>query len=1368
MLSGWLAAPVMAAPAAEAYLHESWSVRDGLPVNSISEMLQSRSGYLWLGTFDGLVRFDGSAFRTYNSSNTPGFAHNRLRDVRETRSGLLLLASEVGTLQAFDPATAQVRHLWTVPTGRELRTWAAPDGSVWASLQPGLGRVEDDQLEVLTVAPLPELQVEAMGFSGATIWLAAVDAGIWRWQAGQLQAVASAAQVDVGHVHALATAADGTLWVGGEAGVVLVGPAGARRLRDGDQDWLQTTIGFAPDGAGGLLVGSENGVHEYRDGRLHQVDPADPRRAPQQDQATAGDPSWRISASAVFRTGGPAPALQLRLPDLEATRITQGLLDHNGSLWLGTSGAGLHRLRPVPFRALSEAQGLSAREVYPLHQDAHGAIWIGTQKGGLNRYADGLVASFGAGAGLRDDNIRAIAHDAAGTLWVATYEAGLFRQAEAGNFVAATSPGPAQARIGSLFLDREDRFWAGTDAGLYQRTGDAWVRHPGSDAVAGCSVRAIREAPDDVLWLATNRCGALRLAPTPERYDARSGASDFIRDVLPLPGGIVWLASEDRGIARMRWPDGPARPPRSVSIRAAHGLLSDGVHAILADRGWFWMSSNHGIFRVRQQELDAAADALERGETPAPLAIDVYRESAGLRNREANGGVQTAALRSTTGQLWFATQDGVAVVDPASPLLAPAVRPAIDRVRSGDRQWPAGAPLTLAAAERSFSVEFAELRQLDPDQARLRYRLVGHDDDWIEAGARRGADYSRVPPGAYEFALQAWSGGAWVAPGARLALTVQPFPSETAGFKVLLGGIALLLMWLGFRARVGWLEAQRRQLQRQVDARTEELARGKASAEQASLLIAAQAEQLRELDRQKSRFFDDLAHELRTPLTLILGPLKDIRDARLANPQPAIDGAIRNGEVLLDLTNQLLDLARLEAGKLGLERRPEDLVALLRASAERFQPLARSRGIGFHWRAPGEALVVSLDRRHAGKIVDNLLSNAFKFTPPGGRVELSVAATADGHARIEVADTGPGIAAEHLAHVFERFFHSDGADARLQPGTGIGLALVHDLTRLHDGRLVVRSAPGEGTVFEVLLPLAPGTALPAGDRAEELSAAVMPAPDAAGAGAEDGDPDRTTVLVVDDHAEIRAHVRAQLAPAYRVLEAGDGLAALALARERLPDLVVADISMPGLDGYELCAQIRGDAELEGLPVILLTARAGLDHRLEGLRAAADDYLTKPFEGAELRARVDNLIAMRRRLRERFAQAGECARRAVAEVAVAAAGDDDAGYRARLIATIRAHMADEDFKVSDLADAMRQDRSHLFRRVRECTGQAPSDLIRELRLERAAELLRERAGPIGEIAYAVGFGSVAYFTKCFRERFARTPGQYRGEREVVAS
>jgi signal transduction histidine kinase/ligand-binding sensor domain-containing protein/DNA-binding response OmpR family regulator len=1390
-----------------AFVHESWTVQNGLPVNSINQIMQSRQGYLWLASFDGLVRFDGARFAVFSSSNTVGLQHQRLVGVAEIDDGRLLLSSDAGVLMLFDPDSATAKILWTSPSGRVPLVRTGPDGEIWISLEPGLGRVRGDRIEAMSQAATAKWQISAINFAvDGQLLLGTRNAGLWQWDEqrdGQnARQLATADQLTVGIVNSIAEDGAGTLWIGGEKGIQLMQADTLRPLRNAGKDWQDVVRFLARQQDGGILISTITGAYRFEAGRLLALDPADPRRIPVQEQVLAADPDWFVSASAVFRRDAPqlgenaarSSAALYRLEDIEAARFSFAYRDRGGSLWLASSGAGLHRMRPVAFSVLSEAQGLSAREVYPLHQSSDGAIWIGTQVAGLNRYQDGRVQRFAKAEGLFDDNIRAIASDASGSLWVGTEKAGLFRRQLDGKFQPQTQAPIADLRARALFLDRDGLLWAGTETGLYrQSAAGAWQRHPASDGLSGCIVRVIRQASDGAMWFGSHRCGVARLLGEqlqrfgPDERDMGGDIGNHVRDIHFTDAHTVLIATEDRGVGRLRLAAaGSAQTAHRVSVRAAHGLLSDGVHQILADgHGWLWMSSNRGIFRVRQADFLALADQLAQGQSASSLAIDSYAEAAGLRSREANGGVQSTALVNKNGELWFATQDGVAIVNPDPERLARLVQLKLESVSSGARRWQADLPLSLPADARNLHIEYTELAQMDAVQTRFRYQLRGYDDDWIDVGTTRSANYTKLPPGDYEFQVQAYSGGAWSADGASLRLSLQPYFTETAAFRALLLLLSVGLLGLAYRARVGWLHAQRRELQHQVSVRTEQLALGKTAAENAGALIAVQAEQLRELDRQKSRFFDDLAHELRTPLTLILGPLRDVQRSTGTAPLAAIDGAIRNSEVLLDLTNQLLDLARLQAGKLRLDRRREDLRALLRTSAERFQPSAISRGIGFRCSAPDAPVWAQVDLRHAGKIIDNLLSNAFKFSPAGAQVTLSL--RLDGTdllgtdwARIEVADTGVGIAPEHLAHVFERFYQTDDFGSRLQPGTGIGLALVHDLTTLHDGRLEVQSAPGVGTTFAVLLPLCEPAAAAALIHEELASAAIASADAVSDAGPEadtngDSELDRATILLVDDHAELRAHVRAHLAPKYRVVEACDGLEALALARERLPDLVVADISMPLLDGYGLCAQIRSDPELEGLPVILLTARAGLEDRLEGLRATADDFLTKPFDAGELLARIDNLLGMRRRLQRRYAQHAGIKSDAILEAQSAleiTAGatsptesNDDAAYRKRLLALIHARMMDETFKVADLADAMTQDRSHLYRRVQEITGQAPSDLIRAMRLERAAELLHANAGPVGEIAYAVGFSSVAYFTKCFRERYGQTPGQCRGVRVV---
>ena len=1331
------------------FVAESWGVREGLPVSSITQIEQDRNGYLWLATFDGLVRFDGARFVTYNSSNTAGLRHARLINLRVLTDDRLLLVSEAGLTQIFDPATEQSRVLAAVERNPGALSWIAPDRSVWVGLSPGLARLQRDQLEAIP-KELRELDVSALSFEpGGRFLIGTYDGAVWRWTPPGLERLARPEQLDVGSVNSVLPDYQGALWVGGARGLARIDAKGVSPVnRDGTR-WTETIhdLGLSD---GRLRIGAESGIHEERDGRFVPVDPEDGRRAPA--LASLSGTGFDVSASAVLWHGRTI----FRLADTEATRITQALLDRSGALWLATSGAGLHRLRPTPVSVISEAEGLSAREVYPLHEDAVDGLWIGTQKGGLNFWANGRVRSFGAADGLLDDNIRSITSDASGTLWVATHEQSLFRRTPQGRFVAeAGAPGPG-VRIKALYVDESGLLWMGSDQGLHFRNPEGqWRRDPASDALENCTVRTIRPASDGALWLATDRCGiARKLGGQVQRFTGVDGRlSDFVRDILVVDPHTVWTASEDRGIARLQLqPDGSAR---TVSIRAAQGLPTDGIHQIVDDaRGWWWLGSNRGIARVRRADVEALADALAIDpDARSQLDVQLFTESAGLRNREVNGGHQSTALRARDGRLWFASQDGAVQIDPSPEALRRPTLPHIESLTSMDRRWTAGDNLVLDPAFRNLRISYTELLQMDAHQVQFRYRLVGYDDDWIQAGTRRIADYAKVPAGNYRFELQAQAGSGWNAAPATLALTLSPRFHETRWFAAVMALLALALLALAHRTRVGWLQRQRRALQTEVASRTLELAASRDAAQEAALVIAGQAEQLRELDRQKSRFFDDLAHELRTPLTLILGPLREVQ--RGADSASAVAGAIRNSEVLLELTNQLLDLARLREGKFTFAPQPGDLAALLRASAERFAPLASLRGVGFTLRLPDAPVTAALDPRHSGKIVDNLLSNAFKFTPPGGAVELALEAV-DERVRILVSDDGPGIPQELLTRVFERFVGTDGGSQRLQPGAGIGLALVRDLVGLHGGSLAVRSEPGRGAVFEVWLPLL-SAAPEAGGQSEILATPASP-PDPVAANVSE---DRTTILIVDDHVEIREQLRRDLEAQYCVLEAVDGIDALAQARARLPDLIVADVSMPRLDGYALCAELRGDPELEGLPVILLTARAGIEDRLTGLRAAADDYLTKPFDPRELRLRIANLIELRRRLQRRL-MAGALGTQGgpPVETPPDTAGKAEDPWRQRLLSVVDARLVDENFKVTDLADAMGLERTQLFRRVREETGMAPSDLLRERRLQRGAALLREESATVGEVAFAVGFSSVAYFTKCFREHFGCTPGQYR--------
>lgn len=544
------------------------------------------------------------------------------------------------------------------------------------------------------------------------------------------------------------------------------------------------------------------------------------------------------------------------------------------------------------------------------------------------------------------------------------------------------------------------------------------------------------------------------------------------------------------------------------------------------------------------------------------------------------------------------------------------------------------------------------------------------------------------------------------------------------------------------------LRAYAGELENRVTERTAELAERTAEVEE-------QARQLEELDRLKTRLFANLSHEFRTPLTLLLGPIEDALEGRTDDLTPHLPTMRHNARRLLGLVNQLLDLAKLEAGAMVLRREDADLAALARGVSAAFAGQAEREGIGLLFDAPAGGLAASVDAGQIETVLTNLLANALAFTDRGGKVRVVVAREGT-EAVLSVEDTGRGIPADAIPHVFDRFRQADESATRTHGGTGIGLALTKELTELHGGTIGVESAAGFGTRFTVRLPL---TDAPQLAPVSEPEALATPSPAPAEGDRQPDEPvpspedDRPLVLIVEDHADLRAFVRGHLAERYRVVEAADGRAGLETARAHRPNLVLSDVMMPEMDGVALTRALKADPALSDVPVVLLTAWADEASTLGGLAAGADDYLAKPFSPGELLARVDNFITARRRLRERYSDEVVVG---PSEIVVPSA---EAAFLQRVRDVAEAHLAEPDFGVDALAAEVGLSRRQLGRRLRAALDTSPGAFLRELRLQRAAQLLEQEAGTVAEVAYAVGYRDPDHFSKQFRKAYDVTPSGY---------
>jgi signal transduction histidine kinase/DNA-binding response OmpR family regulator len=518
----------------------------------------------------------------------------------------------------------------------------------------------------------------------------------------------------------------------------------------------------------------------------------------------------------------------------------------------------------------------------------------------------------------------------------------------------------------------------------------------------------------------------------------------------------------------------------------------------------------------------------------------------------------------------------------------------------------------------------------------------------------------------------------------------------------------------------------------------------------------AEAAKVIELDVIKSRFFANISHEFRTPLTLMLGPLKQMEESNLDEKQQKkyISMMSRNGERLLQLINQLLDLSKLESGKMELQVVKTDITGFLKTIAASFESLAEQNQVNYHIHFPEENIIAFADRDKLEKIVVNLLSNAFRFTPVNGTVSFSVE-NDDKRLRFTVQDNGVGMPKEQLSRIFDRFHQVAGTEG----GTGIGLSLAKELLQLHKGQVSVQSDTGKGSSFKISIPVAAEFYSPAEISGSANTQKVVPVNHVQASYPVEEiteeivqDDSFPLVLIVEDNPDLQQYISDTLRHQFQVQIAPNGKVGLEKAIELIPDCIISDVMMPEMDGIEMCGRIKKESATSHIPVILLTAKAGSGSRIEGLQTGADDYLIKPFNGAELVVRVQNLVEQRKQLRERYS-------REVISIQPDAieSPSPEHDFILQVRQLIEENIDNELFGVSELANSIHLSRSQLHRKLKSLTGQAPNELIRNYRLERAMQLLQQNSGTVTEISYQTGFSSPAYFSKCFSDRYGYPPG-----------
>jgi len=1236
------------------YLIDAWTVDDGLPQGSVIAIVQTPEGYLWLGTQEGLARFDGLELAVFDKRRG-ALPNNSVSTLVYGHDGALWIGTRGGGL---------VRHFdgdfTTYSTQHGLASESVSslvqdrDGNLWVGTHDGgLSRLNRDRLDQKRLdhpAPgmfmafavedgLPSNRISALYQTrDGALWIGTRDAGLARYAAGTFTAVAVEGLHDA-DITAMHQTRDGALWVGTRSGAL-------NRLvfDDGpDSGWRITSYT------------TDEGL------------PPEPARALYEDAAGS---LW------VGTHGGGL----CRLREGRFTCITtdQGLTHHTiialygdpeGSLWVGTDGGGLNRLREGNFTHYTTQEGLAFDFVYTIYEAGDGTLWAGTEGGGLSRLKDGRFTTYTTADGLAHDEVLSVMGTRDGSIWVGTRD-GLSRLKDGRFTTYTTADGLPRNDIWGLYADAQDNLWMATNGGLVRFREGVFTTFTTEVGLATNEVTAIAADAGGDLWVGTYTAGIHRVREgrVLDHYRLEN-STNFVLCIYIDGEDTVWFTTRDGGLHRIK--EGAL-----TTYTVKDGLFSDTITQILEDGdGTLWLGSSVGLSVLSKQDVDRYAAG--RLETLAPR---VYKRPDGLRSQEFMGGTQPAGWRGRDGRLWFPTVGaGIVSVEPEH-LRVNEYRPqvVIEEARANDVPIPTTGTVMLPPDTRRFAFHYVGLSLLAPKQVRYRYKLEGADENWTDAGTRREAFYTNLEPGLYTFKVRARnSDGIWSREAATMTFYLEPYFYETSWFYVLsvFGGLVLTLLF--HRLRVGHLKRRERDLLDLVEARTADLrqekerteqglletekARHEAErqqviAEEAKAVIEEQAVKLQEMDRIKTRFFNNISHEFRTPLTLNIGPLEN---ALLGVYGPITDEMkrqlevmLRNARVLLRLINQLLDVAKLESGKMGLRIRHGNLVELLEGIVLSFTAFAEKKELNLAFQTERGDLSLNFDPNHLEKVFFNLLSNAVKFTPENGRITVSVA---DGEAGetvvIRFKDTGLGIPEAALPYIFDRFHQVDGTISRMQEGTGIGLSLVKELVVLHGGTIRVESAVGVGTEFIVTLPkdtrnleataehriYEDGAASRSVDitYGPMVEMAVFNDDDAASPqGMQPAQPsDASTVLVVDDNPEIRAFVAGCLEGTYRVVQAVNGQDALDKARSIMPDLIISDVVMPEMDGYGLCRAIKADEALNYIPVILLTSRASMEEKIKGLEAGSDDYLSKPFIARELQVRARNLLHLGMRKRE---------------------------------------------------------------------------------------------------------------------------------------
>jgi len=1310
---------------------------------------------MWFGTGNGLNKFDGSNFVIYrHGTSGNSIPSNEVLSMFEDKSGRIWVGTSGGGLCYYNRKFDRFERFRGDGSWREISDISVRaicqdhQGKLWIGTYEDL-RIIDTKTGKITPVKIPEPDKKDVGAfvvlslfedSRQRMWVGTnYGLYLYEWSSNSFKRFSQYEQgkgvLSNNTVKAIIEDRKGSIWFGTYNGLNKWTDDGHFEVfRYGDQSSLNLdnnaifTLCLAKDGS--IWIGTEGGVNLFDPqlGSFQQLT-ADPRN-----------------------TGS-----------LKSNSIRSIFIDPAGIYWVGTFTEGIgkydHHLalfnhkKSDPFDPL----GLKSPIVTAFAECSSGNIFLGTDAGiALLDKKTGLLHSYDIQSMLIRRggplSVTSLYIDRKGNLWAGTYHNGLFRLDAATNrYVQYTTDGNGHGicsnDITCINADESGRIWIGTlgrGIDIYDENSHSFSHLTSQNRVGGQSrslpingfISSIISGRDGRMWIGSMGTGIAVLDIEHQKwthYNKKNSAlaDDVVLNLFAANDGRIWSGTK-QGISYF-----DENHKNFVSYGEGQGLANSFVKTILQDdNGILWLSTDRGI-----SSFDYKRKIFRNFTTENGVQQGAFLSGSGIKTRDGN--------------LYFGGQDGFNFFNPhrlpvgSAPGRIILSNLTVDNAivnpgnESSIREHISTAKEITLKYGQNFSIGYVALDYTSPKQNLYAYRLKGFDKAWNYVKDVRTASYTNIDPGIYSFEVMASKDeNRWNNPVTTISVTILPPVWRTVYayivYLIILGSALFLIRRRGIQ-----------KIRKQFEQAQEKL--------QVSQLIEQErreAERLHELDLLKIKFLTDLSHEFRTPVSLILAPVEklleksvpgnDIEDLKMIN---------RNGRRLLNLVNQLLDFRKMEEQKLKLCLSPGEIMSFITESCEAFHDLALKKQVTLAVDVQQEELRVHFDPDKLERIIFNLLSNAFKFTPAGGIISVSARternSLSNAHLLLKVTDTGIGIQADDIEKIFDRFYQSRQSNAIINQGTGIGLAITKEFVELHGGTIQAESVAGLGASFLVKIPV---TIIVESDYREsqyfQVDKYVAEEPPSG-----ENTVEMPTILLVEDNDEFRSYLSGHLKKYYHIIEAANGKDGWQKALGAHVNLVVSDINMPHMDGIELSKKIKADKRTSHTPVILLTAMTGEEDQLKGLKTGANDYLTKPFNFQILQTKIDNLLDLNKNLKDTYSR----------QIQMISPQVEMESADVKLLNSIMKYIEDQlsepGLSVEELSRHVGMSRGSLYYKVLEITGQTPVEYIRNVKLDKAAQLLEISDYNVAQIAYTTGFGTPSYFSRIFKTRFGMLPSEY---------